>query len=73
MIAAEIVLILLLVLLNGFFSMSEMARVSAKRARLNCPNGTGGFATLWQRRDWPNRCNSTRRCSAPALHHGWIT
>lgn len=34
MIAAGIVLILLLVLLNGFFSMSEMALVSAKRARL---------------------------------------
>ncbi len=34
MIAAEVVLILLLVLLNGFFSLSEMALVSAKRARL---------------------------------------
>ena len=34
MIAAEIALILLMVLLNGFFSMSEMALVSAKRARL---------------------------------------
>jgi putative hemolysin len=33
-IAAEITLILLMVLLNGFFSMSEMALVSAKRARL---------------------------------------
>ncbi len=34
MIAAEVLLILLLVLLNGFFSLSEMALVSAKRARL---------------------------------------
>jgi putative hemolysin len=33
-IAAEIALIVLMVLLNGFFSMSEMALVSAKRARL---------------------------------------
>ena len=34
MIAAEVVLILLLVLLNGFFALAEMALVSAKRARL---------------------------------------
>jgi len=33
-IAAEVVLILLLVLLNGFFALAEMALVSAKRARL---------------------------------------
>ena len=33
-IAAEVALILLLVLLNGFFALAEMARVSAKRARL---------------------------------------
>ncbi|MCU0760045.1 MAG: hemolysin family protein [Steroidobacteraceae bacterium] len=34
MIAAEVLLILLLVLLNGFFALAEMALVSAKRARL---------------------------------------
>lgn len=34
MIAAEVALILLLVLLNGFFALAEMALVSAKRARL---------------------------------------
>ena len=34
MIAAEIALILLMVLLNGFFSMAELALVSARRARL---------------------------------------
>jgi putative hemolysin len=33
-IAAEVLLILLLVLLNGFFALAEMALVSAKRARL---------------------------------------
>ncbi len=41
MIAAEIVLILLMVLLNGFFSMSEMALVSAKRARLQAAAARG--------------------------------
>ncbi len=41
MIAAEVVLILLLVLLNGFFSMSEMALVSAKRARLQAAAARG--------------------------------
>jgi putative hemolysin len=35
MITTEILVILALVLLNGFFSMSEMALVSSKRARLN--------------------------------------
>lgn len=43
MIAAEIVLILLLVLLNGFFSMSEMALVSAKRARLQAAAERGSL------------------------------
>jgi putative hemolysin len=40
-IAAEVVLILLLVLLNGFFALAEMALVSAKRARLQAAAGRG--------------------------------
>jgi putative hemolysin len=39
--SAELLIILVLVLLNGFFSMSEMALVSAKRARLQAAADQG--------------------------------
>ncbi len=35
MVSTEIVVILILVLLNGFFALSEMALISSRRARLN--------------------------------------
>jgi CBS domain containing-hemolysin-like protein len=52
-IAAEIVLILLMVLLNGFFSMSEMALVSAK------PRRSAAAAARASR----SNCSRTRRPS----------
>ena len=41
MLSGQILVILLLILLNGFFSMSEMALVSAKRARLQAAADQG--------------------------------
>ena len=41
MVWGEISVILLLLLLNGFFSLSEMALVSSKRSRLQALAGQG--------------------------------
>jgi putative hemolysin len=41
MLSGQVLVILLLILLNGFFSMSEMALVSAKRARLQAAADQG--------------------------------
>lgn len=41
MVTTEILVILLLVLLNGFFALSEMALVSSRRARLQARAGQG--------------------------------
>jgi putative hemolysin len=57
----DIVIILALILLNGVFSMSELAVVSAKRLRLEKMAGEGrrGAGTALDRHDDPSRFLST--------------
>ena len=45
----SIVIVLVLVLLNGFFAMSELATVSARRSRLEtmAKAGSRGAARAW--------------------------
>ncbi|MRR30173.1 HlyC/CorC family transporter [bacterium] len=58
---SEIVIVVLLILLNGLFSMSEMAVVSARKNRLvlKAEGGNQGAATALQLADNPNRFLST--------------
>jgi putative hemolysin len=58
----QIAVIVLLILLNGFFAMSETALVSSRKARLsNAPRkGTGERGLRWS---WPTRQTaSSPRC-----------
>jgi putative hemolysin len=59
--AFEFSLILLLILLNGIFSMSEMAIVSARRVRLQklAEGGNGGAAKALELAEQPTRFLST--------------
>ncbi|HEX5047330.1 MAG TPA: hemolysin family protein [Gammaproteobacteria bacterium] len=59
--ALEIVLVLVLILLNGFFAMSELAIVSARRARLQqrAQAGSPGARVALQLSDDPTRFLST--------------
>jgi putative hemolysin len=61
MIAVEIALVLLLILLNAFFAMSELAIVSARRARLQqrADTGSRGARTALELSDDPTRFLST--------------
>ena len=45
-IGSEIVVILLLILLNGLFSLSELALVSVRRARLAVLERNGGISIM---------------------------
>ena len=56
-VAAEIAIILLLILLNGLFAMSELALVSVRRARLAVLNrkGVAGAATALRLAEDPQR------------------
>ncbi len=45
--SGEMLVILLLILLNGFFALSEMALVSAKRTRLQAAAAQGRSAARW--------------------------
>ncbi|MCS0589185.1 hemolysin family protein [Massilia norwichensis] len=58
---ADIIIILVLILLNGIFSMSELAVVSAKRLRLEkmAFDGSGGARTAIKLADDPSRFLST--------------
>jgi len=58
---SEILLILLLILLNGFFAMSEMALVSARRVRLQqqAEEGKKGARSALELTETPNRFLST--------------
>jgi putative hemolysin len=58
---AEIVIVILLILVNGLFSMSEMAIVSAKKNRLQhkAENGDSGAARALELAKNPNRFLST--------------
>mgnify|MGYP000367714132 CR=1 FL=1 len=44
--SGEILVILLLILLNGFFALSEMALVSAKRTRLQAAVEHGNYMEI---------------------------
>jgi putative hemolysin len=61
MIAAELALVLALILLNGFFAMSELAIVSSRRARLQqrANAGSGGAHVALELSDNPTRFLST--------------
>jgi putative hemolysin len=61
MVTLEIALVLLLILLNAFFAMSELAIVSARRARLQqrADMGSAGARTALQLSDDPTRLLST--------------
>jgi putative hemolysin len=58
---ADIIIILVLILLNGIFAMSELAVVSAKRLRLEkmAADGSGGARTAIKLADDPSRFLST--------------
>jgi len=58
---ADIIIILVLILLNGIFAMSELAVVSAKRLRLEkmASDGSGGARTAIKLADDPSRFLST--------------
>jgi putative hemolysin len=58
---ADIIIILVLIILNGVFSMSELAVVSAKRLRLEkmASGGSGGAGTAIALADDPSRFLST--------------
>lgn len=58
---ADIIIIFFLILLNGIFSMSELAVVSAKRLRLEkmAADGSGGARTAIRLADDPSRFLST--------------
>ena len=57
----EILVILLLIFVNGFFSMSEMALVSSRKTRLEqrAESGDSGAGTALQMANTPNRFLST--------------
>ena len=58
--SSEVLVILLLILLNGFFALSEMALVSAKRSRLQAAaeqGRTGAKSAI-------ARSRKSRRCAA---------
>jgi putative hemolysin len=61
MIAAQLALVLALILLNGFFAMSELAIVSSRRARLQqrANAGSGGAQVALELSDNPTRFLST--------------
>ena len=61
MLSAEIAIIVFLTLLNGVFSMSELALVSSRRARLQtmAENGSAGAAAALRLLDDPSRFLST--------------
>lgn len=61
MFAWEIVIVLLLIVLNGFFAMSELAVVSARRARLQVleQDGVGGARAALHLSEAPGRFLST--------------
>ena len=61
MFAAELVLVLALILLNGFFAMSELAIVSSRRARLQnrANKGSRGARVALELSDDPTRFLST--------------
>jgi putative hemolysin len=61
MIAAELALVLALILVNGFFAMSELAIVSARRARLQqrVASGSSGAGVALELSDDPTRFLST--------------
>ena len=58
---ADIIIILVLILLNGIFAMSELSVVSAKRLRLEkmASDGSGGARTAIKLADDPSRFLST--------------
>ncbi|HEX7118370.1 MAG TPA: hemolysin family protein [Longimicrobiales bacterium] len=60
-IAAELLLVLLLIVMNGVFAMSEMAIVSARKARLQAraDEGDAGARCALDMADHPNRFLST--------------
>jgi putative hemolysin len=60
-IATEIIIVLALILLNGFFSMSEMAIISARKSRLEqkAENGSKGAVRALALAENPNRFLST--------------
>jgi putative hemolysin len=60
-VALQIAVILLLILLNGFFAMSETALVSSRKARLkqHAEEGDGGARSALELADSPNRFLST--------------
>lgn len=47
MLSRDILILLLLILLNGFFALSEMALVAAKRARLQAAADQGRIGAKW--------------------------
>ena len=59
--AIELILIILLILINGFFSMSEIAMVSARKARLQqrAEDGDNGARIALELAKVPNRFLST--------------
>jgi len=65
--AFQIAVIVFLILLNGFFAMSETALVSSRKARLRqrAEEGDGGHAPHWNSRTLPTasspRCRSVSR------------
>lgn len=61
MVLTEIVVVILLVLLNGFFAASELAIVSARRSRLvrRAADGSRGARVALQLKDDPSRFLST--------------
>ena len=60
-VALQVAIIILLILLNGFFAMSETALVSSRKARLRqrAEEGTKGARAALELADSPNRFLST--------------
>src|ERR687889_940953 len=60
-VAFQIAIIILLILLNGFFAMSETALVSSRKARLRqrAKEGNGGARAALELAEEPNRFLST--------------
>ncbi|MGH7052464.1 MAG: hemolysin family protein [Stellaceae bacterium] len=61
MLALSLIIVLLLILLNGFFAMAELALVSARKARLQAlaENGRGGAQAALDLKADPSRLLST--------------
>jgi putative hemolysin len=73
-VAFQIAVIVLLILLNGFFAMSETALVSSRKARLRqrAEEGDRGARTALELADSPNRFLSTGQIGISLIGVLWL-